>query len=41
MAAEELLKEKIYIFSLGFGTETGGVIPIRDRRGSVRTVLQG
>ena len=36
MAAEELLKEGVHIFSLGFGTEKGGAIPVRDRMGHLR-----
>ena len=36
VAAEELLKEGIHIFSLGFGTERGGAIPVRDRMGHLR-----
>ncbi len=34
-AAEELAKEGIRIFSLGFGTEKGSPIPMRDQRGNL------
>ncbi len=36
LAAENLLHQGIHIFTLGFGTEKGGVIPIRDAMGNVR-----
>lgn len=34
--AEKLKEKGIRIFSLGFGTEKGGAIPIRDRRGQLK-----
>jgi len=36
-AAEELVEQGIHIFSLGFGTEEGGKIPIKDRYGNTKT----
>lgn len=35
-AAKKLVDEKIFIFSLAFGTEKGGPIPIKDERGEIR-----
>ncbi len=36
-AAEDLVEQGIHIFSLGFGTEEGGKIPIKDRYGNTKT----
>ncbi len=33
-AAEELVKQGVHIFALGFGTEEGAKIPLRDRNGN-------
>lgn len=35
-AAEDLVKAGVHIFSLGFGTEKGGMIPLRNERGELR-----
>lgn len=39
--AEELLKDGIHIFSLAFGTEQGGAIPVRDEMGVLRGYKRG
>ncbi len=36
-AAEKLVDEGVHIFALGFGTEDGGKIPIKDRYGNTKT----
>lgn len=39
--AESLLKDGIHIFSLGFGSEEGGAIPVRDDQGVLRGYKRG